>query len=134
MSPRRTRHCARSSILNEVAKRKASQLRVLDVRQAQPVSSMKLRSVKLRNRVFRRLPKKVPFLNEVAKRKASQCIFLAFIGSLSLCSSMKLRSVKLRNIRAVTPCGGSFLLNEVAKRKASQCHESRALARLLNPQ
>ena len=86
-----------SIVLNEVAKRKASQYRDAFPARFELLSSMKLRSVKLRNcRLFRRLVLLHQFLNEVAKRKASQ-------------SSAPSSAPQ-------APC----FLNEVAKRKASQ--------------
>ena len=86
-----------SIVLNEVAKRKASQYRDAFPARFELLSSMKLRSVKLRNcRLFRRLVLLHQFLNEVAKRKASQYVERS-LGFGAFPSSMKLRSVKLRN-------------------------------------
>ena len=66
-----------SSVLNEVAKRGASQLDGEDDDVRVPGSSMKLRSVELRN--FSAVP----------------------VHGLSAPSSMKLRSVELRNVAGV---------------------------------
>ena len=61
------------------------------------VSSMKLRSVKLRNRSSCSGRREFGILNEVAKRKASQFQVGTILQRWRL-SSMKLRSVKLRNV------------------------------------
>ena len=130
--------------LNEVAKRKASQwerrprparglfssmkLRSVKLRnpdrsrprcRASP-SSMKLRSVKLRNRGACLAWSRRTVLNEVAKRKASQCGARRPTHQEGGRSSMKLRSVKLRNAVPSVSTIIRPLLNEVAKRKASQ--------------
>ena len=95
---RRAARRQRSPFLNEVAKRGASQsllqLHLVDA----DLSSMKLRSVELRNRSGgNRSPACSTVLNEVAKRGASQSAHQR-LGVVLEVSSMKLRSVELRNL------------------------------------
>ncbi len=93
-TPRRRRY----SILNEGAKRGASQsvLRRLDG--GDTASSTKVRSVELRNpNTSRRSPSSSTVLNEGAKRGASQSVLRRLDGG-DTASSTKVRSVELRNL------------------------------------
>ena len=87
-------------LLNEVAKRGASQSPKRLCRPSYIPSSMKLRSVGLRNIEHCSAPSLWLVLNEVAKRGASQlpACGVVFDGCRS---SMKLRSVGLRNALAM---------------------------------
>ena len=91
-----------TNLLNEVAKRGASQSGVRHEAEHPAMSSMKLRSVELRN--------------------GDECT--DDLGA-ALGSSMKLRSVELRNASSLVLLQLPDFLNEVAKRGASQCSASR---------